>query len=87
MLLNSEWAKKRTVSGQENTPVTASTENQADLETNQQALEEEHPFHCDPCDSVFKTRDGLKNHIRKSHKNHNSPEKLGQTSSQLHIDQ
>ena len=63
-----------------NTP--ASEENQADLETNQQALVEKQSFKCDQCDTVFKTSNGLKIHIGKSHKALNSPEKLRETSSE-----
>ena len=61
----------------------SSEENQADLETNQQALAENHTFQCDQCDTVFKTRNGLKIHIGKSHKAPNSPEKLREASSEL----
>ena len=57
----------------------SSVENQADLETNQQAT-----FECDQCDAVLKTRNGLKIHIGKSHKEApNSPKKLRDTSSEL----
>ena len=63
-----------------NTP--ASEENQADPETNQQALVEKQTFKCDQCDTVFKTSNGLKIHIGKSHKAPDSPEKLRETSSE-----
>ena len=60
----------------------ASEENQADLEANQQALVEKRAFKCDQCETLFKTNNGLKIHIGKSHKAPNSPEKLRETSSE-----
>ena len=65
--------------------LSASGENQADLETNQQTLEKT-TFKCDQCDAVFKTRNGLKIHIGKSHKEAlNSLEKLRDTSPELFL--
>ena len=61
----------------------ASEENQADLEANQQALVEKRAFKCDQCETLFKTNNGLKIHIGKSHKAPNSPEKLRETSSEV----
>ena len=56
---------------------------EADLEPNQQALVEKAEFQCDQCDAVFKTRNGLKIHVGKSHKDAlKSPEKMRDTSSQ-----
>ena len=56
----------------------SSVENLAGSEANQQAT-----FKCDQCDAVFKTRNGLKIHIGKTHKEAlNSPEKFRETSSE-----
>ena len=74
--------RKQEFLAKKNTPA-SSVEIQADLETNQQALEKKATFKCDQCDSVFKTRNGLRIHIGKSHKEAlNSPEKLRETSSE-----
>ena len=70
--------RKEEFLAKKNTPV-SSVENQADLEANQQVA-----FKCDQCDAVFKTRNGMKIHIGRSHKEAlNSPEKLRKTSSEL----
>ena len=73
-------SRRKQFLAKKNTP--ASEENQADLETNQQALVEKQTFKCDQCDTVFKTSNGLKIHIGKSHKAPKSPEKLRETSSE-----
>ena len=68
--------------GKKNATAPVSEENQVDLETSQQALETD-TFKCDQCATAFKTRNGLKIHTGKSHKQApNSPEKLRETSSQ-----
>ena len=41
------------------TPVSSSEQNQANLESNQQALEKA-TFKCGQCDAIFKTRNDLK---------------------------
>ena len=49
------------------------------LETNQKL---DNSFQCDQCESTFKTENGLKIHIGKTHKNVPSPEKIRNSSSQ-----
>ena len=68
-----------------NIPAPASKEDHADLDTtNQQSVAEQVAYPCDHCDTVFKTRNGLKIHIGKSHKEPlNSPEVLRENPTQL----
>ena len=61
--------------------VAASKETQADVEYTQQ-MPQRAPFPCDQCDSGFKTGNGLKIHVGKSHKvASKSPEKIREQSS------
>ena len=61
--------------------VAASKETQADVEYTQQ-MPQRAPFPCDQCDSGFKTGNGLKIHVGKSHKVvSKSPEKIREQSS------
>ena len=54
---------------------------QADLATNQQVIEKG-SYQCDQCDAAFKTSNGLKIHVGKSHKESlSSPEKLREKTS------
>ena len=59
----------------------------ADKESNQEPVKENSEFKCDHCDIGFKTRNGLKIHTGKTHKQSaKSPEKLrGESSSKLHL--
>ena len=68
-----------------NIPAPASKEDHADLDTtNRQSVAEQVRYPCDHCDSIFKTRNGLKIHIGKSHKEPlNSPEVLRENPTQL----
>ena len=53
-------------------------------ESNQMPAEKNDAFQCDHCEVVFKTRNGLKIHIGKTHKETvKSPEKLRETSPKL----
>ena len=61
--------------------VAASKETQADVEYTQQ-MPQRAPFPCDQCDLGFKTGNGLKIHVGKSHKVvSKSPEKIREQSS------
>ena len=56
---------------------------QADLATNQQVIEKG-SYQCDQCDAAFKTSNGLKIHVGKSHKESlSSPEKLREIADQF----
>ena len=70
--------RKKEFLSKKNTPMSSSEENVEHLELVKTT------FKCDQCEAVFKTRNGLKIHIGKSHKEAlNSPEKLRETSSEI----
>ena len=54
------------------------------VESSQRPIEKNDEFQCDHCDVAFKTRNGLKIHVGKAHKDTaKSPEKLRESASEL----